>query len=623
MNRAIASVFVLLSVAMFGAAAARGTPTTISVDEIRPGMKGYGLSVFRGTEPERFDVEVIDVLHEFRPNQALILIRTPHPVLDRARGVGGMSGSPIYLNGRLAGAYSYGWAYGRDPVVGVTPIANMLAELDRPTRPNAFPGSKPLGQAAPKAKRGRPTRAELGGLPPYQGESELTAFSTLRAYAAQTEVHKGPLGPMSAQTPVLLGGLTDSVANTLGAELEKLGLIPTQAGGASRASKPSHEKFVDGGAIGVELARGDIAITSVGTVTYVDGRGRLVAFGHPMLNAGEIGVPTSVARVLHILVSEMRSFKIAESVSSLGTLIQDRQSGIVIDTKREPARIPVRLRIRGVEGAPKTEWNVQVASHRMLTPMITFGIIANAIQATASDVSDVIFRARSKIGVEGHGTVEVEDHGFAPGGPASSQLLASLRLFRVVDAAFGNAFETTRVTSIDLDLDVEFSREVYQLKGASVAREVVDPGETVPVYVRLRRVDQSDVTKVIQLKIPHAAAGKTVKIAIEPGNRVRIERARPRNLNDVIDMAIAGYPATSLVVSLQMPTRGLQFEGHVIDTLPPSALDTLQFVSTSTGGRAFVTKERQELPLGQVVVGATKLQLRVRNVAKDQYRGEP
>ena len=109
------------------------------VSEIQAGMKGYGLSVFEGTTPERFDVEVIGVLHKFRPDQDLVLIKTPHPLLNHTGSVAGMSGSPIYLDGRLIGAYAYGWSYGKDPIAGVTPISNMLKELERPRRPDAFP----------------------------------------------------------------------------------------------------------------------------------------------------------------------------------------------------------------------------------------------------------------------------------------------------------------------------------------------------------------------------------------------------------------------------------------------------------------------------------------------------
>ncbi|MGB5701477.1 MAG: SpoIVB peptidase S55 domain-containing protein, partial [Polyangiales bacterium] len=182
MKRLLSGLCFVLSVSLLGAAVAQSTPAFIHVDEIRPGMKGYGLSVFRGTAPERFDVEVIDILHNFRPNQDLILIRTPHPLLDRARGVAGMSGSPIYLDGRLAGAYAYGWSYGTDPVVGVTPIANMLAELKRPVRLDMFPGARPL-KSAPRAETDPPhlSNERLAGLPTYRGEHPVNALSTIRA----------------------------------------------------------------------------------------------------------------------------------------------------------------------------------------------------------------------------------------------------------------------------------------------------------------------------------------------------------------------------------------------------------------------------------------------------------
>ncbi len=612
----------LVSFLLVGGAMAKSKPSTIGVDEIVSGMKGYGLSVFKGTEPERFDVEVIDVLKDFRPNQSLILIRTPHPILDRARGVGGMSGSPIYLDGRLAGAYSYGWPYGTDPVVGVTPIANMLAEMVRPIRRGAFPGSKPLGKLKPP--KVTKTRHRLAGLPAYRGESPITAFSTLRAHQARVSTRKGPVGLRAAQTPIMLGGLTDSVANMLGKELEGLGLVPTQAGVAtsSRGKGSGGGRFVDGGAIAVELARGDVSVNGIGTVTYVGGRGRVIAFGHPMLNAGELGIPTATARILHILVSEMRSFKIAEALAPAGTLIHDRQPAIVIDTQREAARIPVRLKVRGAEGAPKTEWNVEIASHRLLSPMLAFTVIANALKTTASDVTDVIYRAKSRVGVEGRGVIELEDHGFVSSGPSSPNLLASLRMFSLMEAAFANPFETSRITSVQLDLDVEFSREIFQVVEASVSHEVVDPGSTIPIYVRLRRVDRDDVVKTFQVRIPQAAAGKTVRLTVAPGNRVRPEQPRARSLDDLIKRVQSGYPATSLVVSLQMPTRGLRFEGHVVDSLPASALNTLQVASASPSGAAFVTKERQELPLGEVVVGGTQMTLRVRNIATQELRGE-
>jgi hypothetical protein len=584
-------------------------------------MKGHGLSVFRGTAPERFDVEVIDVLHNFRPSQDLILIRTPHPLLDRARGVAGMSGSPIYLEGRLAGAYAYGWSQGTDPVVGVTPIANMLAELKRPVRLDMFPGAKPLPNRPRAKSTQRPSKERFAGLPPFRGEREVSAFSTIRALQKQRASAQAPVGLHRATTPIMLGGLDDSVAHMLAKELEPLGFVAVQSStGGSRKGGPT--RFEPGGAVAVELARGDIAMTGVGTITYVGGGGRTLAFGHPMLDAGATGLPTATARVLHVLVSEFRSFKIAEAAQPLGALVQDRQPAIVIDPDIEPARIPVRVKVNGVEGAPKTEWRVDVASHRLLTPSIVFGVIANAVKSTASDATDVIFRARSKVGIEGHGVVSLDEQGFSPMGAASPAVFSQLRMFGLMEAAFANPFETSRLTSIDLELDLEQSRDVYQIADASVAYDEVDPGDEITIYVRLRRVDQPDTTRAVKVRIPKAAAGQTVRVAVSAGNRVTIEQPRPGSLGDLIEQTHRRYPATSLVVALQMPTRGLRFEGHVVDSLPPSALNSLQLVSTSEDSRPFVTQSRAEIKLPQVVVGGTNLALRVRKVARDQLLGE-
>jgi hypothetical protein len=620
-KRLLSGLCFVLSLSLLGAAIAQSTPGFIHVDEIHPGMKGYGLSVFRGTEPERFDVEVIDVLHNFRPNQDLILVRTPHPLLDRARGVAGCSGSPIYLDGRLAGAYAYGWSYGTDPVVGVTPISNMLAELKRPVRLEMFPGARPLparqprAQAAPKP----PSKEQLAGLPHYRGEHEVGALSAL--HAVQKKQSQAPLGLHRAATPVMLGGFADSVAHMLAEELAPLGFVATQSSTGSNA-KGGPTRYENGGAIAVQLASGDISITGVGTVTHIAPGGRVLAFGHPMMEAGATGLPTATARVLHVLVSEVRSFKIAEAAQPLGALVQDRQPAIVVDPSIEPARIPVRVKINGAEGAPKTEWRIHVASHRVMTPAIVFAAISNAVKSTASDATDVIFRARSKIGIEGHGVVSLEERGFSPMGAASSAVFSQLRMFGLMEAAFANAFETSRPTSVDLELDIQQSREVFQIVDASVAYDEVDPGQEVTIYTRLRRVDQSDTIRAVKVHIPEAAAGKTVRVNIQAGNRVAVEQPRAGSLSDLIEQAKRRYPATSLVVALQMPTRGLRFEGHVVDSLPPSALSSLQLASSSEDSRPFITQSRTEIEMPQVVIGGAKLALRVRDVARDRLLGE-
>ncbi len=606
-------------------AAAQVRPSTIDVDEIRPGMTGYGLTVFRGVTPERFPIEVIDVLHNFRPNQDMILIRTPHPVLNHARAVAGMSGSPIYIDGRLAGAYAYGWPFGLDPMAGVTPIANMLAEMARPVRSDAFPGALPLRPRsappraeAPSRRGARPNAASLAGLPPFSlGAQPSGAFDALRDHARRLGLGTLSEGARPVSTPLMLGGFTDEAARLLADELTPLGLLPLQGGGAGSASAaemPDH--FVDGGTIAVQLVRGDMNMAGIGTVTHVGSDGRLVAFGHPMMGAGQLGFPTATARILHVLASRMRSFKIAEAGPPLGALIHDRQSAIVVDARLQAATIPLRVRIHGAPGAPKTEWNVEIVSHRLMTPAVTLAVLMNALKATAADRTEMSYRVESRVGVDGHGTIELTDRGVMSAGPLDAATLPRLKTFGLINAVYGNPYERARVTSIEMDVHLDPGREFLTIVGASIPQQEVDPGSTLNVRLLLRAQDGRDVVRRVPLDIPAGAGGEAITLMLQPGDAVQRIRPITADLDDLISTIESGYLATSLILSMRRPPRGLRFRGHVVDRLPGSALDAMQMMNDTGADLPFETRARVEVPLGQVLLGRAQLQFQVRDRAR-------
>jgi hypothetical protein len=617
---------------------ARGASPTIAVSEITPGMKGHGLTVFRGQQPERFDVEVIDVLRNFRPDQDLILIRTRHPILDQALAVGGMSGSPIFLDGRLAGAYAYGWMFGKEPIAGVTPIASMLAEMARPVDPEVWKalGTLPraaLGAPRPKGKLGaraasdglapaRDARVRLSGLPPQLGLQRTDALASLRAHARAHGLSAGGGSASSradhptlaaASTPLLLSGLDERVVSMLADELEPFGLITLQAGGGAApkaAASTAPAQFVDGGAIGVQLIRGDINATAIGTVTHVAGK-RVAAFGHPMMNAGQPALPTCTARVLHILASSQRSFKIAEAHTPLGTLIHDRQAAIVIDTSLRADTVPMKIRLHGVPNAPRTEWNVELASQRLLTPMLAMSALMNAVTVSAGDRTDVMVETTSNLWVVGRDKLTVEDRGWAPVGAVGA--LSQLRLFDLVDVAYGNPFEDARIERIEVDVRMRFGRELVEIVGARVHATEVDPGRDLNVYLTLRRYGRPEETKLVTVPIPARAAGQKVELSFDAGPAVEIERPVPESLDQIFDNVRLGYPGTSMVVSTRLPTQGLRMRGHLVRDLPGSAYDTLQLAADAGRGAPFSTVHRAELPLGEVVYGNAKLSLDVRS----------
>jgi hypothetical protein len=596
----------------------------MGVDELTPGMTGYGLSVLRGTTPERFDIEIVDVLHQFRPDQDLILVRTTHPILDEAHVVGGMSGSPIFVSDRMIGAYAYGWPWGSQSVVGVTPIASMLREIDRVIRPDAFPGAPILPERSRSASRSVRTRRATLGLDPYDGSTSRGALTALHEHATRLGLDPESRAPdattlVPASTPMLVGGLHEDAVAMLAGELGPFGIEVLQAGGAGEESTTTTPAptFVDGGAIAVTLARGDIANNVIGTVTHVDGN-RLVAFGHPMLEAGETGVPTAVARVLHVFASIQRSFKIAEPIARLGALVEDRQAAIVVDTSVAPTLIPVVLRLHGLDATERSEWRFEVASHRAITPTVLSAAIQSAVKSSCGDNAWITWRAESRVTLEGiTNPIALTDHGFASTGIHATSSLNAMRAFDLVDAAYGNPFEVSRPTAFELDLFVEFERRAAEIVDASVAATIVDPGDDVRVRVILRPFEGEERVRTVIVHVPESAAGEDLHIWLQPGGEADVERPEPRSLNDVVNTIRERHATTSLVISTRRSSRGLRTPGHVVRGLPSSVLDAMMTTSDSDRARPFVTFDRQAVDTDWVLSGGARIELTVRALARE------
>lgn len=598
---------------------------TIDVSELSPGMRGYGLTVFRGTTPERFDVEIVDVLHGFRPDQDLVIVHCEHPILEDANTVGGMSGSPIFIDDRLMGAYSYGWPFGRHPYAGVTPIANMLRELRRPTRATSFPGASPLPttptEGSATHERGR--RRRLGGITPYLGERPASAFAALEDMARHVLPRTGDDEGSTwvpASTPMLVGGFDDASVAMLAQAYAPLGIDVLQAGGTGTmsASPSPPARFVDGGGLAVTLARGDISSTVIGTVTHVDGD-RLVAFGHPMLEIGEVGYPTAVARVLHILSTVQRSFKIAEPVAPLGMLVQDRQAAIVVDTSMQAPLIPVRLHLTGIPDTERNEWNFELASHRSATATLLTTSIQSAVKSVAGDSDYVTFEARSRVSFAGVATpVEVIDHGFSATGAHQTSALGQIRAFDLVEAAYANPFEDTRLTGIEIELALSFEHRTAEIVDASVASTEVDPGDDVPVRVVLRPWDGEERTISTSVHVPESAAGDSLSLLVQPGREVEPDRPEPHDLDDVLGAIQHRYDARSIVLSIRTTGRGLRTPGHVASSLPMSVIDALQQTGDGDRVREIASHVRSEVPTDYVLEGGARIELTVRRLAREE-----
>lgn len=593
-------------------------PDIMPVSDIHPGMKGYGLTVFQGTTPERFDVEVIDVLKNFRPKQDLILVKTKHPRLEITKVVAGMSGSPIYLNDKMIGAYAYGWSFGSEPVAGVTPIRNMLDDLARPLPDQIDGWPLKLVPVVGKPVAARERRTGSDGARRFRGE--LGRYD-VREHAAQLASAIGldksqvsALTPVS--TPILMGGMSSRSIAFAQQLMTPLGLEPLQAGGGASAEASAPTRYVDGGAVGVQLVRGDMSAMGLGTVTRVEGD-KLVAFGHPMSELGVTALPTAIGRVLWFLASDQRSFKIGMAVRDVGALVNDRQSAIVVSHTAKAPVIPLKMSIHGAPGFANSNWNFEIAHDKFMTPSFASVALGSALQAVANEHQDVSWTATSKLKIKGYPELTLQDYGVSMGGTPEAGEFVRSNLVRAIGTVLNNPWQPALIESARMDVELRYARDILRLRGASLLESEIDAGE--PARIRLSFVPFSgpDVTRVVTVPIPAHLAGQTVNLEIEPGYAEERDQPAPDTLAELVkNLENPVYPAKSVVVSFNTGDSGVTFKGRVAHDLPPGALDAIRPATSSIAPETFATTTRVVVDLPQFMVGRDRVSVTVRPVLR-------
>jgi hypothetical protein len=420
-----------------------------------------------------------------------------------------------------------------------------------------------------------------------------------------------------AATPLLLSGVGERAAESLRKLVEPLGLEPLRGGGGDAHDVNSQLRFVNGGGLGVELARGDVSIMGLGTATYVDGLGKVAGFGHPMLNGGDEAIPTCVGRVLWINASAMASHKVGECARALGTLVQDRQTAIVLDEGVTAPVIPVDVDIVGVAGSPRTHWHAELTHDQFLGPGLAAAVVESVIEATTSERRDVTWKLASRVQVARHGTVELEDVGVSSGGTPDSGEWMRSKLLSTVGDVLNNPWEHVRIEKVEARFEVKYSRDLWRLRGVELLDPAVDAGEKARLRLHLVPQDGPEVTRVVETTMPSELAGKDVEIEVVPGYDVVPELPPPENL----DQLLANEPRQTIaprtvVVQFRVPTQGIAYRGHVTQRLPTFTLDALRPQNSDTGPDAFPSWSRTVVPLDLFVEGKDKVKIKVRSVVR-------
>ena len=573
---------------LFLAAGLPAQSRTFPVDELRAGMVGVGKTVFEGDRLDEFTVHILGVLRNvIGPRRNLILARLEGGPLANTGVIAGMSGSPVYIDGRLVGAVSYSLGqFSKEPIAGITPIDEM-------TEAATFTG--PRRQAA---------RVELQvPLTPESLSASLRqAFSWMRPFAdSPADVRVFGDAALNAgigtllrpiATPLTLGGFDAGVIDPVASAFRDQGFVPVMAGASlleprlaqtADGASPATQPLRPGDPVGVALMSGDLEMGATGTVTEIDGD-RVYAFGHPFYGLGPTQFPMTRAHVLAVLPSLANSMKIASTGEVIGTFQQDRATTIAGTLGPGPSLIPVRISLTSERGTQKT-FNMAIVNDRLFTPMLAYLSILNTLSSYERQNGVASYAVRGTASVKRHGDVSFENlfTGDRPSAGAAAYVVAPINFL------LRNAFEDVELERIDLEIDAS-----EQPRSATLERVWIDgrrpkPGAIVELKMLLRTYRGEEVTRTLPVEIPASARG-TVSIMVADGTRLsqwearelQIRPLQTRGLPQMIRVLNNTRKHNRLYVRLLGRDNGAIVKGESLSSLPSSVMAVME--SDRNGG---------------------------------------
>ena len=564
----------------------------LPLKDVRPGMRGYGLTVFSGVKPEPFPVRVVGVLPKHTHLMDIILVETTDPRLKHTGIVAGMSGSPIYLDGKLAGALSLGWAFSKDAVAGVTPIEYMLEDMRRRLRGR---------------DHNHMLLSDRGG----------TVHSSSPVRAMQQAFQAGFDPSKQVAMPLLVSGLDGEALRLLSDAVKPCGLTVMQGGGSGTLDGAGPRSFEPGSAIAVDLVRGDVSVQTIGTVTAVAGS-RVLAFGHSMLNAGELYFPVSTAEITTFMPSLVSSFKLGHSLHPVGVLVQDRVAGIVADTSRTAEMIPATFTFLSAGQKPKV-LRTELAVHKLLTAVLAGVVGTQGINIATSDVADAVVRVDSTLKVAGFAPLKHTDHLFVTEG-FSGRMLGKTTGLRQMQELLGNPFAPVRVESFELTVEVSWKPQAADLVGLSVPSDEIEAGQKIPLQVTVRPYGGALAFVTLPVEIPRTLAGQTVKIEVQAGPDVKPDTAPPNSLSDFVENLRKIHSGRSVAVTLHSTSEGVHLRGRQVEGLPASVLATLRPTATSRRGDVQKRLYRTVYDMDWVMAGKQELSVMIKDFDVEKRR---
>jgi SpoIVB peptidase S55 len=566
---------------------------TFPLDKIQAGMHGVAYTVFQGTKPEPMDVEVLGVLRNANgPKGDIILVRLGGAKVEYTGVVAGMSGSPVYLDGKLAGAIAFRIGeFSKEPIAGVTPISEMLEISALDTTPTSVPvqaeslpqlGSKTSGPGV----SGNPVQSFANYLQPIE-------------------------------TPLVFSGFSEDAVRKFAPQFASEGIVPVMGvGSVSNVKQPG--PLVPGSAVSAVLVSGDMDIAATCTVTYIDA-GHLLACGHPLLQFGVIDLPMTKAEVLATLPSPLNAFKIVNATETVGSFVQDRHTGILGELGKQAKMIPVTLTIHGGT-APKV-FHFQVLNNARLSPVAISTTVYNALHGVNEYGDETTYSMKGAISVQGFPQVKLEDMFVSTDGLQPAALMAASAIGGSFGRIYDNPYSTPDVTGVKLDFEITNDRRWARLESARTNVDEARPGDEINVEVLLRPYRGDAIIEHIPVRIPTSASkGSTMHILVSDGDVLdRLRRspstAQKLDLASTIGVLNKEHVNNRVYVSVLDGDPEAVVADKVMPALPLSVMnvmDSMRGTDDMTVLGESSVSENSSKPLDFVVTGAQLLTVTIK-----------
>ncbi len=601
-------VFFLIFTVLCGAAFSQTTSAIpgseiLPLSQIKEGMRGTALTVFRGTKPEEFGVEILGVVPgSIGPHQDLIIGKLSGANAMRTFVFAGMSGSPVYIDGKIVGAISYSFPFAKEPICGITPIEQMISLFEKvPVMRQASNEPRTLSMAELRADRWNIDLASN-----YASErpilSGMSSNSALAQVAGQSMVR--------IATPLTFAGISQSTLDVFTPQLTKAGILPVAAlGGGSKIDslkKADASTLLGGTSVIVQLARGDISIGAAGTVTLRNGE-KIYAFGHPFFSLGSTELPMNESHVVTVVPNTNNSFKLAVPDAMVGSLTQDRATGIFGKLGQTPRMIPVKLKVTNSRGS-SDEINFESAIDDFLTPLILNIGGQNVIQANERGIGDMTIDVKGEIAIRGEETVRI-DRRFA--GPQATAFAASAAAVPLASLLKAN-FDGLDITSVNLTFNIAEGSKTAALERLAVDRLQVKPGENLNFSVFVRNDAGKLIEQPVSITVPKDAPAGPMSLLVGDGNAVQenaaIKQLAPKSAAELIRIINSLKRPDRLYAILCRTSTGAVVGASEMPNLPPSVLATMNNDRTVGGAKPTTQKVvfEQGLPASEYVVAGSQ-----------------